>query len=60
MARSGFGVEDQRAETGFAIVVTTSSLQKEEMRVVKTKKGTLGGRAISFDVEIAAIRETIR
>lgn len=56
----GFGVEDQRAETGFSVVVMTSSLVTQEIRIVEIRKRIMGGRAINFDVEMTAIREAIR
>lgn len=60
MPRQGFRVEDQRAETGFAVVVMSSSPEIGEMKVVEIRKGTTGGRATNFDTETAVIKAVIR
>lgn len=56
----GFGVEDQRAETGFVVVVSSQSPVLAELRVLNTKKGSCRGRASNFDTEVAAIVESVK
>lgn len=60
MPEQGFGVEDQRLETGYVAVVTTRSLRMEKLKVVEIRKETCRGKASNFDAEIVAIREAVR
>lgn len=60
LLRRGFGEDDQRAEMECAAVVMTRSPTSGKLRVLDTRKGTCGGRASNFDLEVAAIEEAIK
>lgn len=59
MPRIGFGEEDQRTETGHAVVVTIRMEESGKMRVLEVRRGSCGGRAGNFDSEVRAIREAV-